>query len=181
MEEALQLIKECPEKVISALLKDKASRKQIVKKVSKLVNKGKILETFTDAWKHLQQRRGGGHLPPSIAAAPGGYTPPGQKEPTAAAAPHGNLYQLISTRARGHDVVATCGVEGRESEGRCDPGTVQARRRAGPLEATSPVIGTGKAARISPGTDMGPQPLPAPPARKPLPAPPAQGVLAPAV
>mmetsp|Transcript_148177 Transcript_148177/g.283970 ORF Transcript_148177/g.283970 Transcript_148177/m.283970 type:complete len:147 (-) Transcript_148177:222-662(-) len=43
MEEALQLIKKSPEKAMSALLADAASRKQIVKKVSKMLNKGKIM------------------------------------------------------------------------------------------------------------------------------------------
>ena len=42
MEAAIQMITASPEKAIAALLKDAASRKQIVKKLSKLVNKGKI-------------------------------------------------------------------------------------------------------------------------------------------
>ena len=42
MEEALQLLSKSPEVVIPSLLKDVGSRGEIVKKVRKLMNKGKI-------------------------------------------------------------------------------------------------------------------------------------------
>jgi hypothetical protein len=46
MEAAIQMIKASPEKAIAALLKDAASRKQIVKTVSKLVSHHSQLHSF---------------------------------------------------------------------------------------------------------------------------------------